>query len=181
MSQQPADPRSGETPVTLIAISLAFLATFGTATASAQPQAEEAAILGVVDRFMTAVSTNDSTGMAQLHLDGAIHIGVSTGAAGATVVNRRGLAPPPADAKPTVSVRRERYWDPVVHIRGSIAIVWTPYEFWRDGKTTHCGVDVFNLVKQDGLWRIANMMWTVEPEACAQLRPSDPARVRPPA
>ena len=32
---------------------------------------------------------------------------------------------------------------PVVHVRGSLAVVWTPYEFWRDGKTSHCGVDVF--------------------------------------
>jgi hypothetical protein len=31
---------------------------------------------------------------------------------------------------------RERYWDPIVHVRGRIAIVWAPYEFWLDGKTS---------------------------------------------
>jgi hypothetical protein len=77
------------------------------------------------------------------------------------------------------SVRRERYWEPTVHVRGSIAVVWTPYEFWLDGKMSHCGIDVFNMVKQDGAWHIANMMWTVEPKACSELRPSDPARIRP--
>jgi hypothetical protein len=50
---------------------------------------------------------------------------------------------------------------------------------WRDGKTSHCGVDVFDFVKVDGIWRVANGMWTVEPEACAELRPSDPSQIRP--
>jgi len=41
-----------------------------------------------------------------------------------------------------------------------------------DGKTTHCGVDTFDFVKVGGRWRVANMMWTVEPDACAGLRPA---------
>jgi hypothetical protein len=36
---------------------------------------------------------------------------------------------------------RTRYWDPIVHVRGSIAVVWTP-QFWIDDKTSHCGTDV---------------------------------------
>ncbi len=38
-------------------------------------------------------------------------------------------------------------WDPVVTRRGPLAVLWAPYEFQRNGKTTHCGIDVFNLVK----------------------------------
>ena len=64
-------------------------------------------------------------------------------------------------------------------MRGSIAVVWTPYEFWTDGKTSHCGIDVFEMMKDQGAWKIANMMWTVEPDACAALRPADPTRIRP--
>jgi hypothetical protein len=159
-----------------IVIAVALLGTIGRASASAQPAPEEAAVLAVVDRFMIAVSTNDSKAMSQLHIEGALHMGVRINPSGGATINRRMLAP--ESQKPAVpSVRRERYWDPIVHVRESIAIVWTPYEFWRDGKT--CGIDVFNMVKQDGAWRIANMMWNVEPEACPELRPSDPARVRP--
>ena len=46
-------------------------------------------------------------------------------------------------------------------------MVWRPYEFWEDGKTSHCGVDVFDFVKIDGRWRVSNSTWTVKPEACA--------------
>jgi hypothetical protein len=74
---------------------------------------------------------------------------------------------------------RERFWAPTVLVRGGIAVVWAPYEFWIDGKTSHCGVDAFNFIKVDDEWRIANAMWTVEPDACAQLRSSDAASIRP--
>lgn len=74
---------------------------------------------------------------------------------------------------------RERYWSPTVLVRGSIAVVWAPYEFWEDGKSSHCGVDVFDLVKIDGEWRVSNSMWTVEPDACAGLRPADTSQLHP--
>ena len=54
-------------------------------------------------------------------------------------------------------------------------MVWTPYEFWTDGKTSHCGIDVFEMMKDQGA-KIANMMWTVEPDACAALGPPTPSR-----
>jgi hypothetical protein len=84
---------------------------------------------------------------------------------------------PSTGSKPTNN--RERYWDPVVHVRGGIAVVWTPYEFWVGDKTSHCGIDVFDMIKEKGVWRIANAMWTVEPDACPSLRPSDPSKLRP--
>ena len=64
-------------------------------------------------------------------------------------------------------------------MRGKLAVVWTPDQFWQNGKTSHRGIDVFELVKEEGAWRIANTMWTVEPDACPALRPSDPGRMRP--
>lgn len=75
--------------------------------------------------------------------------------------------------------RLERYWSPTVLVRGHIALVWTPYEFWLDGKRSHCGIDAFDLVKVDGRWRVANAMWTVEPDGCASLEPPSPSEMRP--
>lgn len=47
------------------------------------------------------------------------------------------------------------------------------------GKVTHCGIDAFSLSKIDGEWKISNAMWTVEPQACEELRPADPGLMRP--
>jgi hypothetical protein len=158
-----------------------FLCVAAGATASAQtaaPHPEEAAILAVVDRFMQAISTNDAALMAELRVEGGSTIVArpNPDSPDAPLVTRR-VFNPAAVSRP--GANRERYWDPVVHVRSGIAVVWTPYEFWVDGKTSHCGIDVFDMMKEKGVWRIANAMWTVEPDACPALRPADPSRVRP--
>jgi hypothetical protein len=162
-------------------LSLAVFLAASAVTASAQttaPNPEEAAILAVIDRFMHAIGSNDSAVLAELRIEG-----------GSTIVSR----PDPADpAAPLVTRRvftpsttarpatnKERYWDPVVHVRGGIAVVWTPYEYWSGDKSSHCGIDVFDMMKDKGVWKIANAMWTVEPEACAALRPKDASKIRP--
>ena len=37
--------------------------------------------------------------------------------------------------------------DPRAVIERILATVPPPQPFWRDGKTTHCGIDVFDLAK----------------------------------
>jgi hypothetical protein len=141
--------------------------------APATAAAEEAAILEVIDRFMHAVSRNDDAAMAAIRIEGAMN----TVARANGTVTRRAFQPRPSASG--TGENQERYWDPVVHVRGTLAVVWTPYEFWVKGKTSHCGIDAFELVKEQGTWRIGNAMWTIEPDACAALRPSDPTRIRP--
>ena len=151
------------------------------AAASAQtpaPNPEEAAILAVIDRFMHAVGTNDPVAMAELRIEGGSTIVSRPDPAGgdAHLVTRRVFSPSTTSRPAT---NKERYWDPVVHVRGGIAVVWTPYEYWSGEKSSHCGIDVFDMMKDKGVWKIANAMWTVEPEACAALRPKDASKLRP--
>lgn len=157
------------------AILLSLACCRETAGQTTAPAPESEAVLAVVDAFMHAISTNDFAAMAKLRVEGGSIVVERPAQGGGTLVTRRVFTPD--TSKP--GDYRERYWDPVVHVRGKIAVVWTPYEFWQGGKTSHCGIDVFELVKEESGWRIANMMWTVEPDACPALRPSDPGRVRP--
>lgn len=60
----------------------------------------------------------------------------------------------------------ERMWEPEVMIHGPIAVVWTRYDFHRDGAFSHCGVDAFQLVRSDGRWKITGGAYTVERENC---------------
>ena len=61
---------------------------------------------------------------------------------------------------------KERSWDETVLIQGNIAVVWTHYDFHVDGVFSHCGIDSFQLIKQDGQWLISNSSWTLETENC---------------
>lgn len=58
--------------------------------------------------------------------------------------------------------RLERIWNPEVRINGLIATVTAPYDFWIDGKFSHCGVDAFDLIKTEDGWRIAGGTYTIE-------------------
>lgn len=167
----------GFTPTTEVQLAAdKWFVIYGRQPATAAANPEEAAILSVVDRFMDGITSNDAALLAELHVEGSFTVVARPGASGGgPQVVRRAFTPPRSNGR----AFRERYWDPVVHVRGGIAVVWTPYEFWIDGKTSHCGIDVFDLMKDNGVWKIANAMWTVEPDACPALRPSDPSRVRP--
>ena len=57
---------------------------------------------------------------------------------------------------------RERIWDPEVRVHGSIATIWAPYDFWIDGKFSHCGIDAFDLIKTGEGWKIAGGAYTLE-------------------
>lgn len=55
-----------------------------------------------------------------------------------------------------------------VQIHQQIAMVWAPYDFFVDKKFSHCGVDIFTLIKTNAGWKIASLVYTVEPEGCQQ-------------
>ena len=140
---------------------------------------EEAAVLAAMDRYMHAISANDLQAMAAMQTpDGMTYRARATKGASMEIVGRPNsywVDPVRADGRAV----RERYWSPTVLVRGSIAVVWAPYEFWVDGNTSHCGVDVFDFVKIEDEWRVSNSMWTVEPETCDELRPADRKAIRP--
>lgn len=60
----------------------------------------------------------------------------------------------------------ERMWDPEVRIEADLATVWAPYDFHLDGAFSHCGVDAFNLMRIEGVWKITGGGYTVEREEC---------------
>lgn len=47
-----------------------------------------------------------------------------------------------------------------IHIDGSLASVFTPYEFYFKGKFSHCGANSFQLVKQNDMWKIQYLIDT---------------------
>ena len=67
-----------------------------------------------------------------------------------------------ADLKSSKQKMQERIWNPDVKISGLIASVWAPYDFWIDGKFSHCGIDQFDLIKTEDGWKIAGGVYTLE-------------------
>ena len=55
---------------------------------------------------------------------------------------------------------------PAVTIHGRIAQVWGEYEFLRDGKFSHCGVDAFTLLRTPEGWKVATLAYTMQTIGC---------------
>lgn len=62
---------------------------------------------------------------------------------------------------------KEIMYDPKVEIDGEWAMVWGRYIFYVDGKISHCGINQLNLVKIDGVWKLANGATTMQPNGCS--------------
>lgn len=66
---------------------------------------------------------------------------------------------------------REQVWDERIHsydinIDDPLAIAWTPYSFYVDEKLSHCGVNVFKMIKTDAKWKISGITDTRKKEGC---------------
>ncbi len=65
---------------------------------------------------------------------------------------------------------KDTFWCPLfLNCYKGIAVAWVPYEFTVNGAFSHCGIDVFTLMKRDGNWQIVTAAYTVEKEDCDTL------------
>ena len=60
----------------------------------------------------------------------------------------------------------ERIVFETIRIDGPMAIAWTPYNFFHNGKFSHCGVNSFQLVRLGGQWKIQYLIDTRRRAGC---------------
>jgi hypothetical protein len=125
--------------------------------------------LGTIDRFFAALNRKDVEGLKAVTTEKG-YIRVASYAEGRPPYRERSFEEDRVQIGKTEETLREVYWDPTVLVHRDIAVAWMPYSFDYDGKRSHCGVDVFDLVRIAGEWKIASVMYTVEPEGCPKGR-----------
>ncbi len=141
-------------------------------TATTAPEAEREAVLAVVNRLFDAMRQGDSA-----MLRSAFHPEAQL----ATAVVRNGTPTVTFDAidgfaqalggKPAEQVWDERLYETVVHIDGTLATVWTEYDFYLGDQFSHCGVDSFQLAKTAEGWKIFSIADTRRREGCPKRSP----------
>ncbi|WP_299017091.1 nuclear transport factor 2 family protein [uncultured Caulobacter sp.] len=148
---------------------LALLIAAAVQTAAPPPaDAEDKAVLATAQAFFDGFEKSDVAAMRATLLPNAQLMSLTSRPDGQTALRRFGFeetfgTKPPSGAK-------EWMWSPVIIRRGGLATVSAPYELSINGKSIHCGLDVFTLVKADGAWKIASISWTAEPDACPEIR-----------
>lgn len=64
----------------------------------------------------------------------------------------------------------ERISDPAVEVDGDVAMVWAPYTVMVNGAVDHCGYDHFDLVRENGQWKVLNVTWSARHTGCTAAR-----------
>ncbi len=143
--------------------------------AADSPDAAKASVLAVVQRFLDALGARDTVACkATLAPEGQLQALNEGGAKGPTISYR--LLGEFADRLATGKDRPlERIWNPTVLVQGRIASVWAPYDFYRDGKFSHSGIDVFTLMRAGDDWKIVNLAFNMQPHVPSQ-HPDGPPR-----
>lgn len=133
------------------------------------------AVLDTVQRFFDALEQKDGDTLRDLHTPQGITHALRVRGDSAVVVARPHEAAVASITGSDASFM-ERMFDPVVHVGDHIAVVWTPYDFHVNGNFSHCGTDIFNLIRVRGEWKISSVTYTVEQEDCPERPPLGESR-----
>lgn len=134
---------------------------------------DEDDVLAIADLALKRITEEDFKGLTDLMIDTAtIHTGtLSDGEyrVGTRSYEEQREAVTDADLV-------ERGFAPAVMISGPIAMVWYPYDLYSNGEWSHCGIDIFNMVRTNDGWRIAAMLWSTEQPPACEPHPDGPPR-----
>jgi len=159
--------------VTLVVPVLMVLCLFAV-EAQAGSSSEERAVLQTIQRFFNAMADRDAEAALEVMIPEGRFFSLreeNGETAVRTFTNQefaQGLETQEQDLL-------ERFWEPEVRLRGGIATVWAPYDFFLDGEFHHCGIDAFDLLNDGTGWKITGGVYTVETSGCPESPLGPPA------
>ncbi|MBV8251314.1 MAG: DUF4440 domain-containing protein [Chitinophaga sp.] len=130
-----------------------------------QAQTAEDEVKVAVNKLFIAMRTSDSALLSSCFSANAI---VQTIAKDQTVKSDTVESFASAIGKEPKGLLDERIYFKQVSIDGNLASVWTPYRFYLKDRFHHCGVNSFQLVKTNGVWKIQYLIDTRRKEDCVE-------------
>ncbi|WP_183567075.1 nuclear transport factor 2 family protein [Mucilaginibacter sp. SP1R1] len=132
-------------------------------------QTDQDDIRKIINTMFDAMRKGDSTLLRSTFAKGIAFQGVANKKDGSVVL----VTENPDDFIKAVGTPHQGVWDERVtfkdiKIDGVLASVWAPYKFYLDDKFHHCGVDVFQLMKTTGGWKIIYIVDTRRKDNCPE-------------
>jgi len=140
----------------------------GTCTAFGQT-AEHEAVRKVVNNLFTAMRTSDTVLLKTVFAPDMVLHSIGQKADGSTVLQTDNAV---GFIKAVGTTHKEVYDERIAitnaKIDGPLASVWAPYKFYVGTKFSHCGVDVFQLMKTAAGWKIIYIVDTRRKDNCLE-------------
>ncbi|PJJ80136.1 nuclear transport factor 2 family protein [Mucilaginibacter auburnensis] len=133
-------------------------------------QADVAAIKQTINNMFDAMRKTDSTLLRSTFAKGIILHSIGKTKDGTTVlINDSADDFVKSIGMPHKGIYDERITFKDIKIDGELASVWAPYKFYLDDKFSHCGVDVFQLMKTAAGWKIIYIVDTRRKDGCSVM------------
>lgn len=139
-----------------------FIILFLIATSNCLAQDAKKEVLKVVNNFFHTMEIKDSVAFNNLFLENAYAHSVRQHS-DSTLVQNSILK---VSTSKNTWKERLREEEITIHINNNVAAVWAPYDFWINEEHSHCGYEVFTLIKKDTRWKIASLTYSVEQDTC---------------
>src|SRR5215212_1021587 len=153
--------------ITSVLLALAVQTSSGKlppAQALPPPVGEEQAVLSSVDAALASFRAGDSAAMLRwVYPDGRV---TATGTrASSKGLRQESWAQFAARLKPGQGFQ-ESISDPAIEVDGDVAMVWAPFVVRVAGKVSNCGFDHFDLVRENGAWKVMNISFSSRTTGC---------------
>lgn len=137
-------------------------------TAFAQANEQEA-VKKVVNNLFTAMRTSDTTLLKSVFAPEMILQSVVNKRDGSIeLVTEKAAAFIKSIGTPHKEVYDERIVITDVKVDGPLASVWAPYKFYVGSTFSHCGVNVFQLMKTTDGWKVIYIVDTRRKDNCVE-------------
>ena len=144
-----------------------ILLTFSVCSQLALAQSAEDSVKMVINQMFAGMKNADAALVKSTFSDSVIFQSIATAKDGTVkVVSEDPVAFLDFIGKQARGAADERIVFETVKIDGDLAIAWTPYTFYYNGKFSHCGVDSFQLVRVNGRWKIQYIIDTRRRQGC---------------
>jgi hypothetical protein len=155
-------------PLLILLMLMVFPVLAAAQDAAKTPQIddEKAAVLAALQKFFDTMATRDVEGARAVLMPEGRLFSVRD-QSGQSITRSQSIQEYLDALGKRTQAYRERFWSPEVRVHGPVGAVWTPYDFWVEGKFSHCGIDVFDFVKTAEGWKISGGVYTVERTGCA--------------
>ncbi len=122
-----------------------------------------------INTLFDAMRKGDSTLIKSVFSKDMVLHSVSVNKEGKTVLTvEKGDDFAKAIGTPHAMIYDERITFGDIKIDGDLASVWAPYKFYLGDKFSHCGVDVFQLMKTADGWKIIYIVDTRRKDNCIE-------------
>ena len=136
-------------------------------TTSTTAQSAEDSVKAVINNMFMAMKSADGNMLKSCFSDSILFQTITRNKEGAMVVRTEspgGFIEQISKAVP--GSLDERITFETVKVDGPLAIAWTPYSFYYNNQFSHCGVNSFQLVRFNGIWKIQYIIDTRRKLGC---------------